>query len=538
MMRRICDTLVSGTQSNFEVYMRKAVVIGAGPAGLTAAYELVDKAEDIEVIVLEESEHMGGISKTVNYKGNRMDMGGHRFFSKVDEVNEWWDMMLPMQGSPASDYKTLGITVPLKENGPDPEKVDETMLMRQRVSRIFYNKKFFDYPISLKPETFTNMGLLTTIQVGFSYLASVFHKREEKSLEDFYINRFGKKLYSMFFERYTENLWGRHPSVIAPDWGSQRVKGLSIAAILKDMFSKLLPGKKNRKVETSLIEEFKYPKLGPGELWDVTAAKVISKGGKILKNHKAVRLVKDENNHIKEVVCTTPEGEVSFEADIVISSMPVKDLVAGMNDVPEDMRTIAEGLPYRDYLTLGVLVPKLLLNNKTKHKTIGNIIPDNWVYVHDRGIHMGRFQIYNNWSPYMVKDLENTVWVGLEYFCYENDEWWNMSEDEFAKFAIEDMVKLGLIDSADSVLDYHEEKVKKAYPAYFDTYARMDELTEYLNTIDNLYCVGRNGQHRYNNLDHSMCTSFETVKNILSGRTDKSNIWSVNTETEYHESKS
>ena len=538
MMRKICDTLGNGTQSNFEVYMRKAVVIGAGPAGLTAAYELVDKAEDIEVIVLEESEHMGGISKTVNYKGNRMDMGGHRFFSKVDEVNEWWDMMLPMQGSPASDYKTLGITVPLKENGPDPEKVDETMLMRQRVSRIFYNKKFFDYPISLKPEPFTNMGLLTTIQVGFSYLASVFHKREEKSLEDFYINRFGKKLYSMFFERYTENLWGRHPSVIAPDWGSQRVKGLSIAAILKDMFSKLLPGKKNRKVETSLIEEFKYPKLGPGELWDVTAAKVISKGGKILKNHKAVRLVKDENNHIKEVVCTTPEGEVSFEADIVISSMPVKDLVAGMNDVPEDMRTIAEGLPYRDYLTLGVLVPKLLLNNKTKHKTIGNIIPDNWVYVHDRGIHMGRFQIYNNWSPYMVKDLENTVWVGLEYFCYENDEWWNMSEDEFAKFAIEDMINLGLIDSADSVLDYHEEKVKKAYPAYFDTYARMDELTEYLNTIDNLYCVGRNGQHRYNNLDHSMCTSFETVKNILSGRTDKSNIWSVNTETEYHESKS
>ena len=538
MMRKICDTLGNGTQSNFEVYMRKAVVIGAGPAGLTAAYELVDKAEDIEVIVLEESEHMGGISKTVNYKGNRMDMGGHRFFSKVDEVNEWWDMMLPMQGSPASDYKTLGITVPLKENGPDPEKVDETMLMRQRVSRIFYNKKFFDYPISLKPETFTNMGLLTTIQVGFSYLASVFHKREEKSLEDFYINRFGKKLYSMFFERYTENLWGRHPSVIAPDCGSQRVKGLSIAAILKDMFSKLLPGKKNRKVETSLIEEFKYPKLGPGELWDVTAAKVISKGGKILKNHKAVRLVKDENNHIKEVVCTTPEGEVSFEADIVISSMPVKDLVAGMNDVPEDMRTIAEGLPYRDYLTLGVLVPKLLLNNKTKHKTIGNIIPDNWVYVHDRGIHMGRFQIYNNWSPYMVKDLENTVWVGLEYFCYENDEWWNMSEDEFAKFAIEDMVKLGLIDSADSVLDYHEEKVKKAYPAYFDTYERMDELTTYLNTIDNLYCVGRNGQHRYNNLDHSMCTSFETVKNILSGRTDKSNIWSVNTETEYHESKS
>ena len=170
-------------------------------------------------------------------------------------------------------------------------------------------------------------------------------------------------------------------------------------------------------------------------------------------------------------------------------------------------------------------------------KTIGNIIPDNWVYVHDKGIHMGRFQIYNNWSPYMIKDLENTVWVGLEYFCYENDEWWNMSEDEFADFAINDMINLGLISDKSEVIDYHEEKVKKAYPAYFDTYEHRDELVEYLSGIDNLYCVGRNGHHRYNNLDHSMCTSFETVKNILSGTKDKSNIWSVNTEKEYHESK-
>lgn len=517
--------------------MRKALVIGAGPAGLTAAYELLDKTEDIEVVVFEESEHMGGISKTVTYKGNRMDMGGHRFFSKVPEVNEWWDKMLPMQAAPAYDYKTLDVTVPLADNGPDPEKDDRTMLTRRRVSRIFFNKKFFDYPISLKLETLTNMGFLTTMQVGFSYLASIVHKRPEKSLEDFYINRFGKKLYSMFFERYTENLWGRHPSVIAPDWGSQRVKGLSILAILKDMFGKLLPGKANRKVETSLIEEFKYPKLGPGQLWDVTADEITAKGGTILRNHKVVGIIKDENNHLTGVKVMTPEGEKVFDGDIVISSMPVKDLVEGMNDVPEDMRAIATGLPYRDYLTLGVLVPKLLLKNKTKLKTIGNIIPDNWVYVHDKGIQMGRFQIYNNWSPYMVKDLENTVWVGLEYFCYENDEWWNMTEEEFAAFAIDDMVNLGLIASKDDVIDYHEEKVKKAYPAYFDTYAQMDELVAYLSSIDNLYCVGRNGQHRYNNLDHSMCTSFETVKNIVAGTTDKKNIWSVNTETEYHESK-
>ncbi|MDD6203276.1 MAG: NAD(P)/FAD-dependent oxidoreductase [Lachnospiraceae bacterium] len=515
--------------------MKKALIIGAGPAGLTAAYELLKKADDIEVVVFEESECMGGISKTVTYKGNRMDMGGHRFFSKIPEVNEWWDSILPMQGSPAYDDIKLERSVALTPNGPDPEKEDRVMLKRPRVSRIFFEHKFFDYPISLKWETFKNMGLLTDIHVFFSYLFSVVHKREEKSLEDFYINRFGKKLYSMFFEHYTENLWGRHPSGIDPSWGAQRAKGLSVMAILKDMFGKLLPGKKNRKVETSLIEEFKYPKLGPGQLWDVTAEEITKMGGTILKNHRVVGVVKDANNHLTGVTYEHDGITETMNGDYVISSMPIKDLVAGMNDVPQDMAAIAAGLPYRDYLTLGVLVPKLNLKNKTKRKTIGNIIPDNWVYVHDRSVAMGRFQVYNNWSPYMVKDIENTVWIGLEYFCNEGDQYWNMSEEEFAKMAISEMVSIGLIDSPDVVIDYHEERVKKAYPAYFDTYDHIDDLTAYLSSIDNLYCVGRNGQHRYNNLDHSMCTSFETVKNIMSGTTDKSNIWSVNTEKEYHE---
>ncbi len=514
--------------------MKKALVIGAGPAGLTAAYELLDKSDDFEVVVFEESEHMGGISKTVEYKGNRMDMGGHRFFSKVPEVNEWWDNMLPMQGAPAFDYKKLQVTVPLSECGPNPETEDRTMLVRHRVSRIFFKKKFFDYPISLKPKTIADMGFFTTMQVGFSYLASVIHKRPETSLENFYINSFGKKLYSMFFEKYTENLWGRHPSEIDPSWGAQRTKGLSIMGIIKDFFGRLFKVK-NRKVNTSLIEEFKYPKLGPGQLWDVTADEIIKKGGTILKNHRVVGVIKDANNHLTGVRVLHDGKEEIFTGDYVISSMPVKDLVAGMNDVPKEYADIANGLPYRDYITLGVLVPKLLLKNQTKIQTIGNIIPDNWVYVHDKGIQMGRFQIYNNWSPYMVKDLDNTVWVGLEYFCYENDEWWNMTEDQFAEFAIADMIKLGLIADRSDVLDYHEEKVKKAYPAYFDTYAQMDDLIAYLSGIDNLFCVGRNGQHRYNNLDHSMCTSFETVKNILSGTTDKTNVWSVNTEKEYHE---
>ncbi|MBQ9211014.1 MAG: NAD(P)/FAD-dependent oxidoreductase [Clostridia bacterium] len=513
--------------------MKKALVIGAGPAGLTAAYELLNQSDEYEVTVLEESNQVGGISKTVAYHGNRMDMGGHRFFSKVPEVNDWWEHMLPTQGAMPRDDVQLGRTSQVKPGGPDPEKTDRVMLRRNRLSRIFFNSKFFDYPVTLKMETIRNMGLGTTIAVGFSYLKTAFHKREEKSLEDFYINRFGKKLYSMFFEHYTENLWGRHPSEIDPSWGAQRVKGLSIRAVLKDIFGKMFH-RKNRKVETSLIEEFAYPKLGPGQLWEITASEVEKKGGKVLMNARVVGLVK-EGDRLTGVKVIRDGGTEVLPADCVISSMPLKDLVHGMNDVPGRIRDIAEGLPYRDYMTVGVLIPRLKLENKTKTKTIGNIVPDNWVYVHDRHVQMGRFQIYNNWSPYMVKDLEHTVWMGLEYFCNEGDQMWSMSDEAFGRMGIHEMVELGLIDREDEVLDFHVERVKKAYPAYFDSYEYIDELRTWLDQVENLYCVGRNGQHRYNNIDHSMCTSFEAVKNILSGEKSKDNIWSVNTEQEYHE---
>ena len=514
----------------------KVIIIGAGPAGLTAAYELLDKSNKFEVIVLEESNMFGGISRTVNYKGNRMDMGGHRFFSKVPEVNEWWEKMLPTQGSLPKDDIELGRTSTIIPGGPDPEKTDRVMLRRNRLSRIFFKNKFFDYPVSLKMSTIKNMGFGTTIIVGFSYLKSAIFKRKEKSLEDFYINRFGKKLYSMFFENYTENLWGRHPSQISPEWGAQRVKGLSIKAILKDIFSKLFH-KKNRKIETSLIEEFAYPKLGPGQLWELTAKEIEKKGGTIIKNAKVIKILKNKKNILTGVVYLNGKEEINVIGDYVISSMPVKDLVEGMNDVPNKYLKIASGLPYRDYMTIGVLINKLNLKNKTKIKTIGNIVPDDWVYVHDKNVKMGRFQIYNNWSPYLVKKIDNTIWMGLEYFCNEGDDLWSMNDEDFSKMGIQEMINMNLIDSEENVIDTHVERVKKAYPAYFDTYEHMDELRTYLNTIPNLYCVGRNGQHRYNNLDHSMCTSFETVKNIINGNPNKDNIWNVNTEKEYHESK-
>lgn len=516
--------------------MKKILIIGAGPAGLTAAYELAEKSKDFEIIVFEESDAIGGISKTVNYNGNRMDMGGHRFFSKVPEVNAWWEKMLPTQGNKPFDDIVLGRESTTVDGGPDPEKTDRVMLRRNRLSRIFFKNKFFDYPVSLKFDTIKNMGVVTTVIVGFSYLKTLVYKREEKSLEDFYINRFGKKLYSMFFENYTENLWGRHPSEISPEWGAQRVKGLSIMAVLKDILGKIF-NKKNRTVETSLIEEFAYPKLGPGQLWELTASEFEKMGGKLIKNAKVINITKDADNQITNLVYEKDGEKITIEGDYIISSMPVKDLILGMNDVPDEYRKIAKGLPYRDYMTVGVLIPKLNLKNETKTKTIGNIVPDNWVYVHDKNVKMGRFQIYNNWSPYMVKDLGNTVWMGLEYFCNEGDEMWSQTDEEFAESAVKEMVTMGLIDNESDVIDTHVERVKKAYPAYFDTYENMDDLRDYLNTIPNLFCVGRNGQHRYNNIDHSMCTSFETVKNILSGETSKDNIWNVNTEKEYHEEK-
>ena len=517
--------------------MQKVIIIGAGPAGLTAADKLLDEKEKYNVTILEETGEIGGISRTVKYNGNRMDIGGHRFFSKDLEVMKYWQELMPIQGENSFDDEELKRIKTLNIGGPNPNKEDEVMLVRTRVSRIYFLKKFFDYPVSLKWKTLKNMGLFRTIKVGFSYLKAIIFKRKENSLEDFYINRFGEELYKMFFKNYTERLWGRKASEISADWGAQRVKGVSINAIIKDMFNKLFGRKNKENTETSLIEQFWYPKFGPGQLWETLAARVEKKGGKILKGYK-VKNINIKDGQIVSVECEVSGENVTISGDIFISTMPVKDLVCGLKGekVPEDMLEIAKGLPYRDFMTVGLLLKKLDLKNKTKIQTLGNIVPDCWIYVQEPDVKLGRIQIFNNWSPYMVSKPEEQVWIGLEYFCNEGDEYWNMSDEEFTKFAIKELVSMGIIEEND-VLDSHRERVKKAYPAYFDTYDEIDKLIAYLNEFDNLYCVGRNGQHRYNNMDHSMVTAMETVKNIKNNVTTKDNIWKVNTEKEYHEVK-
>lgn len=519
---------------------KKVIIIGAGVAGLTAALELLRQSDKYIPIVLEEEKEVGGIARTLEYKGNRMDIGGHRFFSKDERVMNWWLALMPLQGRKSKDDQLIGSNEKkLAEGGPDPEQEDRVMLLRRRVSRILYLRKFFDYPISLKPRTFINMGFVRTMRSGFGYISAKLHKRKENSLEDFMINRFGKTLYKLFFEDYTKKLWGRHPSQIDASWGEQRIKGVSLSKTIINAFKSIFRSKSKditqKHTETSLIEQFIYPKYGPGQLWQVVADEIIRLGGQILCETKVTGVINDEQ-HISGVRIMHHGSEEILEGDIVISSMPIKDLCESMSQIAPSIKEIASALPYRDFMTVGILVDKLNLKNDTKLQTVNGILPDTWIYVQERDVKLGRIQIFNNWSPYLVKEFERNVWIGLEYFCEEGDEYWNMSDEAFIDFAEAELMKLKIVDKED-IKDAVRYRIKKAYPAYFDTYKAFDKVRSYLDHFENLYCIGRNGQHRYNNMDHSMVTAFEAVSNIVEGRKDKANIWSVNTEKSYHETK-
>jgi protoporphyrinogen oxidase len=526
-----------------DIRMQKiAIIIGAGPAGLTAAYELLAQNTGIQLIIFESTNRIGGISCTINHNGNRIDIGGHRFFSKSDVVMDWWMERMPVQGKPAKDDRILEKIKSWSPTGPDPENSDRVLLIRERISRIYYLRKFFNYPFSLKWKTIANMGLLRTFNAGFGYILSQLFKRpEESSLEDFLVNRFGGPLYRMFFEDYTEKVWGVHPRQISAAWGAQRIKGLSLSRAIFQAIKKCLPlptstDVRQKQSETSLIEQFLYPKLGPGQLWEYVAEDIRSMGGSIFMEHKVVGITV-QNSRVVSIETEHQGRREKYLCDYCISTMPIKDLISGISGdaVDENIQRIANELPYRDFMTVGLLVEKLKIRNETRLKTIDDVVPDTWIYIQERGVKLCRLQIFNNWSPYMVSD-SSKVWIGLEYMCSSDDDIWRMTDHEFIELAAEELAQIGIVDKSD-IIDSCRIHVEKAYPAYFGTYNEFDQIRSYLDTLDNLYCIGRNGQHRYNNQDHSMLTAMEAVSAIRNGCVDKTAIWNINTECEYHENK-
>lgn len=516
-----------------------AIIIGAGPAGLTAAYELLMKS-DVLPIVIERSEEMGGISQTANYKGNRIDIGGHRFFSRSDKVMDWWLSILPIQNN---EDDTLTLTYQNSKRNFKPSagssknySDEDVMLVRSRRSRIYFLRKFFDYPLTLSFETIRNLGFFRTFLVGLSYMKAMVWKRPENNLEDFFINRFGDRLYKTFFKAYTEKVWGVSCKDISAEWGAQRIKGLSIVSALKHAVKKIFRKNKSdvrqKDTETSLIEKFLYPKYGPGHMWQKVAQKVKEKGGIILTNRE-VDIINIINGKIASVVANNAEtGEKEiFEGDYFFSTMAIKDLIQSMEDVPLNVREVAQGLQYRDFITVGLLVNEL----KIKEDKNATHVKDNWIYIQEPDVKIGRLQIFNNWSPHLLAD-PTKVWIGLEYFCYEGDDLWTKTDESMKKFAVEELSRIDILDP-NHVLDATVIRMKKTYPAYFGTYDRFSEMRDFLDSIPNIYPVGRNGMHKYNNQDHSMLTSMAAVDLILNGISDKSTLWKINAEQEYHEQK-
>jgi protoporphyrinogen oxidase len=537
------------------------VIAGAGPAGLTAAYELL-KRTDIVPFVVEATDATGGIAQTFNYKGNRIDIGGHRFFSKSERVMRWWFNILPLQGAPAADTAEMGHEIdyatravveylcpecapdgeegPVERPAPDPEREDAVMLQRPRLSRIFYRRSFFPYPLSITLAVARRLGLVNTGMIGLSYLKSRLRpRRDETYLDAFFVNRFGQRLYETFFRDYTQKVWGVPCENIRADWGAQRVKGLSLKRAVFQAVQDLLASgaaKAQQERETSLITRFYYPKFGPGQMWEEVARQVTAAGGEIAYRTRVVGVEMDGGRVRSVTLESADTGERETVAcDYFVSTMPVKHLVAATTPAPPaNVREVAAGLVYRDFMTVGLLLRKLHVREAGKAPAAR--IPDNWVYVQEGDVRVGRVQVFNNWSPYMVTDNANAVWIGLEYFVDEGDDLWRKPDAEMIQFAIDEMEKIDFVRRED-VLDACVLRMPKAYPAYFGSYDRLDEVQRWATSVPNLFLVGRNGMHRYNNQDHSMLTAMLAVDNIVEGRDDDTNLWDVNLEEDYHEEK-
>jgi protoporphyrinogen oxidase/8-oxo-dGTP pyrophosphatase MutT (NUDIX family) len=678
---------------------KNIVIIWAWPAGLTLAYELLSRdPEHFDVTILEQQDIVWGLAQTYNHKWNRIDIGGHRFFSKSQRVMDWWFSQMPLQGQEPSDYKKLHITSETKAGGPDPETQDIVMLERRRLSRIFWDRKFFDYPLSITRDTLSKFGIVDLFLCGRSYSTAKFHKYDMSNLEGFYKSRFGERLYERFFNAYTHKVWGKWPKDVSSARWAQRVKGLNLAKAVRDYFRKILMwNKQTTNTETSLIGKFYYPKLWPGQMWEIVADKVVKLGGNLVMNAEfvgsilipqppsptekgssvdsiinqeaqwvewkrnnvcALPITKDgkllmqlkdmeapilagklssfgwgvdegetifewlqreldeelemkvskemvkyigcnkttiwekeiwehiyeikgfdaqelilhegerieelslngaledermapsfkhnieyyiehanfnfDSEYIQQIIYKKDGKQIELEPDFVVSTMPMKNLLNWMEGADPEIKRLANLLEYRDFITVGILAKKLLVTNTSDYKTINNIIPDNRIYIHDKWTIVGRIQVFNNWSPYLVKDPD-TVRLGMEYFCDKGDELRNKTDEELIALGIQELVSMDFLDHKD-VLDGVVRRMEYTYPCYFgEGYEKFDILKNYLDKIENLYCIGRNGAHRYNNQDHSMLSSMILADQLIEWNINRNILWSINTEEEYHE---
>lgn len=471
----------------------KVVCIGAGPAGLTAAYKLAK--QEVPLIVLEaDPSYVGGISRTVNYKGFSFDIGGHRFFSKSEVVENFWTEILGSE-----------------------------MLIRPRKSRIFYKKKFFDYPLKAMQALF-NLGIFESVLCVASYFKSkVFPNKKINSFEDWVCKHFGRRLFNIFFKTYTEKVWGMSCQEISADWAAQRIKGLSLS---KAIISSLLPRNTDKaSVVKSLINSFRYPRKGPGQMWEATAEKIEKLGGEIIMGARVIKLIHSSDNKSWNVIYRDfNDNEHIIECEQVISSAPMRDLVKAISpSLSQEAIQAAQNLKYRDFLTVALMV------KQTKKP-----FDDNWIYIHDPSVQVGRIQNFKSWSPAMLPD-EKMDCYGLEYFCFEGDGLWNSADEDLIELAKREMAQVGLVDYVD-IVDGCVVRQPKAYPVYNDNYQQNVQCikTEIETNYQGLHLVGRNGMHKYNNQDHAMMTAILTVENILAGK-KLYDIWQVNQDAEYLE---